>query len=693
MFTAAKPVWIKDKENEMNVAASFTETVGTLKKAEIHIAACSFYRIYVNGKFVAFGPARTASGYARVDVIPLSAYDCGEKNTVRIEVVAYNCRSLSTCIGKGFLAAEIIRGGDVIACTGKNFTAALMKKKEQKVERYSIQRHFTEIWDYTKEEEPAETVVTEYNSVYLERHAPYPVYRDVSALDAAVLGDFSDSGKEPERPIRHSWNPAPSYWGEFKQNEIELKPFRFVICQNQMPREKNIALPLTLKAGEYVIFDMKQIECGFIRLLASADEKTDVIIAFSEYFEGDKFDYSGISCHNAIECILGDGFNGEFLSFEPYTMKYGIVMVKSGALNISSFGVKTYERDMSTATVKVFPIEKHNKIYNAAMRTFAHNAVDLYTDCPSRERAGWLCDSYFTAHAEQYFFDDVPVEDDFLENFRICTAPQLARGLVPMSYPADVRVRDADGGTEHIPQWCMWYVLELKEYLTERRKGADCEPFRQSVELLLQYLETFENEDGLLEDVPSWNFVEWSAANKWTKNVNYPTNFLYAATLDAAGELYGRQSYKKKAEKVRRTAAEMSFDGELFTDNAVRNGEGLLKNTGNTSEICQYYAYLFGKIDLGDEKYSKYREHLFSGCKSAGREVEPINAFIGLYLRIKTLLDAKEYKLLLDEVEGFFGNMADITGTLWENTTNIGSLDHGFASYVAYAMSEAIENL
>ena len=27
MFTAAKPVWIKDKENEMNVAASFTVTM------------------------------------------------------------------------------------------------------------------------------------------------------------------------------------------------------------------------------------------------------------------------------------------------------------------------------------------------------------------------------------------------------------------------------------------------------------------------------------------------------------------------------------------------------------------------------------------------------------------------------------------------------------------------------------------
>ncbi len=693
MFINAEPVWLKDKENELNVAAAFTEKVGSLEGAEIYIAACTFYRIYVNGEFVAFGPARTASGYARVDVIPLSRFNRGEENTVRIEVVAYNCRALSTCLGKGFLTAEIRRRGEVIAYTGRDFSASLMREKEQKVERYSIQRHFTEIWDFTRVEEPCETVITEYTPKYLERRAPYPLYNDVLSKSAFVYGEFTDSGKEPERPIRHSWNHAPRYWGEFKQDEIERKPFRFVMRQVQNVKEKNVSLPLTLNAGEYAIFDMKQIECGFVSLTGKTAVESDVVIAYSEYFEGEKFDFSGISCHNAVECIFKEGFSGEFLSFEPYTMRFAIVMVKSGALSLSSFGVKTYEHDMSKAKIKEFPNKKHNDIYNAAKRTFAHNAVDIYTDCPSRERAGWLCDSYFTAYAEQYFFGEVPVEEDFLENFAFCTSPELPRGLVPMSFPADIHVRDIGGGTEHIPQWCMWYVLELKEHITERNTGTDREKFRQSVELLIDYLETFENEDGLLEDLPSWNFVEWSKANDWTRNVNYPTNFLYAATLDAAAELYGKESYKIKAKRVREKTAELSFDGELFIDNAVRDGDGILKNTGNVSEICQYYAYAFGNIDLDEKRFAEYKKHFLSGCKDAGRTVEPINAFIGLYMRIKALLQAKQYRLLLDEVEGFFGAMADKTGTLWELRTPTASLDHGFASYVAYAMCVALENL
>lgn len=35
------------------------------------------------------------------------------------------------------------------------------------------------------------------------------------------------------------------------------------------------------------------------------------------------------------------------------------------------------------------------KIADAAVETFRQGSVDLFMDCPSRERAGWLCDSFF----------------------------------------------------------------------------------------------------------------------------------------------------------------------------------------------------------------------------------------------------------------------------------------------------------
>ena len=74
MFKFAKPIFPKGKNTEMNVFAAFKANVPSLKGAEIKLAAYTFYSLYVNGEFVAFGPARTAKGYARVDVIDL--YRC-----------------------------------------------------------------------------------------------------------------------------------------------------------------------------------------------------------------------------------------------------------------------------------------------------------------------------------------------------------------------------------------------------------------------------------------------------------------------------------------------------------------------------------------------------------------------------------------------------------------------------------------
>ena len=197
----------------------------------------------------------------------------------------------------------------------------------------------------------------------------------------------------------------------------------------------------------------------------------------------------------------------------------------------------------------------------------------------------------------------------------------------------------------------------------------------------------------MLENLPSWNFVEWSDANTWTQNVNYPTNFLYSEMLLAAYRLYGVEEWRERAERIRAVACEKSFDGKLFTDNAVRDENSVLQNTGNTSEACQYYALLFGGVDWNAPQYAYLKEHVLHGfddVAASGRRFVPVNAFIGLYLRIKFLLREQLYDILLEELNDFFGEMVAKTGTLWEMRQLQCSLDHGFASYVAFAIAKAL---
>lgn len=693
-FKKAIPIFAAGKTLEKNTQITLLCDVKAPKNAVLRIAARSFYQIYVDDTFLAFGPARAAKGFARVDEISLADFsNTAGTLRIRIEVAGYACRSLSLTLEESFVCAEITAGEDILFATDVQTPLYLCPHRLQKTERYSMQRQFGEITDMRESAPVSDTFRVDAEIVpgirFLPRVAPYPAYRDVAAKICS-FGTFAYDASLPCKNNRYSSGGVDVRWGRYEESEIDFKPFRWIQKQRQTMLGGEAAFPITLHAGDYVMLDLSRIEAGFFTWRADVCAECDAVLGFSELCEADNFAFTDINCQNVMEYLLPVG-EVSLMSFEAYTARFAVLMVKSGALTLTDFGIKTYERNMSRARRCVFHDPVLDGIYDAARATFAHNAVDIFTDCPSRERAGWLCDSYFMGKTEDFFFGTHEVETAFLENYRLFeNEGDLPDGALPMCYPSE-----RENGNKFIPQWNMWYVLEVKEYLTSREPLADPALFRTSVMGVLRFLRRYENEDGLLEDLPSWNFVEWSKANEWVRNVNYPTNFLYAEVLSAAHALYGDDALSEKAAHIRRVAAEQSFDGEVFIDNAVRDEFGTLVRTRNSSEAGQYYAALFGGIDLSDARYAALKAHILDGFVSfaenlGDRGFVPVNAFIGRYLRMMTLEKMGEKALLLDNIKTFFGGMASLTGTLWEYKERKGSYDHGFASFVAPLLLWAI---
>ena len=702
MFANASPIWISGKVKEKNTLAVFRTHVSVKGEAELRIAVASFYRVFVDGRFVAFGPARTAKGYARVDRIPL-AFD-GAEHELILEVEGLGCRSLSTVLQKSYCIAELLVNGESVLWTGRDFEAFEPPYHVQKTERYSMQRHYTEVRDYRRgtamcSPEHRAPIAVLYNvAKFLERNVPYPKYdvvdlQECTSHGALVYDPEAAAALEEKNAKKKPYGEYDEWWGDFHPAEIYTRPYEWFLVQAQDKRGDACALPITLSAGEYAIFDLKQIETGFLRSAFEALEDADVVVAYSEYYEGARFSNKN-STRNVIEYFANAGQTIDTQSFEPYSFRFVMVMIRSGSIRLSRVGCMRYERTPDGVAYPDLGSDLRNLIYRASVRTLVQNSVDIYMDCPSRERAGWLCDSYFTGRAEHVLFGTSCVEHDFLENFRLFDGDEgIPQGALPMCYPADIIHRD-----EFIPQWDMWYVLELEEYLTKRAPKEDPALFRASVMGILDFLSRYENEDGLLEKLPSWNFVEWSRANKWTKDVNYPTNFLYARTLLAAYNLYGGDELLEKSRRVAEVAKQKSFNGELFVDHAIRGEDGVLRNAEDISEICQYYAILFADLDLHDAKYAALldmvtRVFLPSRVATPEFDVEPVNAFIGVYLRMDVLLKLGAYKQALAECEDFFGGMAQKTATLWENRTLTASCNHGFASYAAAVMLKCLDEL
>ena len=215
MFQKALPIWIPNQthQEKLNTQLLFTAEVPSLEATTLQLTAADFYRLTVNGHFVGFGPARTAKGYARVDSYDLSAYDNQKlyahdtsvrgmiqrrrPNEIRIEVAGYHCSTLATALQASFLAAELLDAvGAPILYTGgeyegEGFYCFHHSRRARNVERYSVQRHFTEIWNEHVEDPKADFLRTEVEPIegevtFLPRAVPLPRY-EVKDMDGFVL--------------------------------------------------------------------------------------------------------------------------------------------------------------------------------------------------------------------------------------------------------------------------------------------------------------------------------------------------------------------------------------------------------------------------------------------------------------------------------------------------------------------------
>ena len=240
MFKTARPVFAKGKEKEMNYQLLLKASLSSLKDVKLYITASSFYRLTINGSFAFFGPARAAIGHARVDVVDLSDYDSknGDKNNdIIIEVAGYYCKSLATVRQLSFVQAELRCGEEVLLATGENrpdFEAFCNVQRKQKADRYSMQRHFNEVWDLRNADifaDKNKVVLCEVdNSLSYLKSTPNPDFSCVDVDKCASRGSFVFDETLAYRENRYSGNQTPERmikddWGAYLNEEVFSRPY------------------------------------------------------------------------------------------------------------------------------------------------------------------------------------------------------------------------------------------------------------------------------------------------------------------------------------------------------------------------------------------------------------------------------------------------------------------------------------
>jgi alpha-L-rhamnosidase len=701
-FASAKPVWLDGREKEKNLFVGFRATVDgrDAERAVVRLTGSTICRLFVNGEFLGYGPARGPHGFYRVDEWPLKGRVQPGPNVIAIEVAGYNVNSFYFLDQPSFLQAEVVAGRKVLASTagaGAPFEAQALSSRVQKVQRYSFQRPFSEVYRLTPDADAwrtdgafdAQPLAAQPAVPLLPRRAPYPAF-DVRAPAREVFAGEAKLNAAKKVWADRTIKAIGPKLGGFPEAELATIPFYEVqrletASRSRTDRALVDGSPLALTSGQFRILDFGRNNSGFFGATLRCSAPCRVYFVFDEILDKEDVSVTRLSCCNVVAYDLAAAGTYRVETFEPYTLRYLKIMAAGAGCEVSDVHLRDYLNSATGRATFASSDPALNRIFEAARETFKQNAVDVFTDCPSRERAGWLCDSFFIGRVARDLCGDTRMERMFFENFQLPPQFQfLPDGMLPMCYPSDHN----DG--VYIPNWAMWFVIQLDEYLKRSGDRATVDALKPRVLALLDFFKTYKNSDGLLEKLPSWVFVEWSQANKLVQDVNYPSNMTYAEVLACAARLYDLPELQAEADQMRATIRRQSFDGTFFVDNAKRQPDGTLKPSGERTETCQYYAFFFGTAtpQTHPALWEMLRADFGPGRRLNNKhpEIHFANAFIGNYLRLELLSRAGLSSQILDETKGYFLKMADLTETLWENDTPTASCCHGFASHVERLM-------
>lgn len=638
------PVWVDEAATGSGVTVSFRSTFDWVdggEAPELQIAASAVYRAFLNGEFVGWGPARTVIGFARVDKWALNPLK--GRNVLTIEVAGYRFESYQYNGGEPFLSACVVAGGRTLVSAPTDFEAVEVRRTKTGP-KYSRQRGFVaEAYEVDGEDiawrkgeavsRPRLKLVSTACPKALPREVPYP--------DFTIRSDFVSATDAAGNGI-------------LRLNAVDTG---FVGLDVVCTQPGRIAFEFDEALGTNGVIDLSR--------------------------NGDPLS-SWHAMYNRLVWDVKEPGAYSMETIEPYTLKFAQVKVEGGAFASVRPYLRRCRNPLVSRSFYRSGDPRLNALFAAAQESLAQNAVDILTDCPSRERVGWLCDTFFSSEASAWLTGDFAIEREYLLNFARTDdyGKNVPAGAIPGFMPS------RRGGV--MPTYMMWYALQCcaaAERLSLSDRTAFLSVVGPRISGVFGWLEGFVKE-GLLENLPGWVFVEWSKANDYVKGVNYPANMLWALALERSGRLLGRQDWVARARSVRAAVRRQSFDGRFFHDQAQRGADGRLVRTEEAkTESCQYYAFFTGLATkatdpalwrtLVDELGPNRRGH---------DDMVASDAFIGWLLRLTLLARAGENARLLADMKTYYGGMARESGTFWEFADGHDSRCHAIGSYVAVLM-------
>ncbi len=633
------------------------------ERAPLYITADIFYQLWINGEYVAFGPARGYDKSKPFDEIDVGRFLKRGENTFAIRI--YNpgrgsFQNLPPETAGVIFAAQI---GDKVVLSDGSEECRFQKEIDRDTQQYSLQLPGNQEsinlgmgdpeW-FKKPQNKGTLSAKRAHTVNRYNCSPHYKFekRGIPMLDERIIevvpklvGTSEGDSKVFQKGDDTPRNIALVFAAEGTAH----------IPEDGSPEISELSVPASGK-GKYrsYVLDFGRVEIAKPIITVKGAKGGETIDAmYSEYLDEKNHSFPECSLLNskkslATRLICGSAESQTHQYFHPLGFRYMILRVRdnSGPIKVSvklrnhSYPFK--DRGMFESSDKLA-----NDIWKISKHTQKICSLDAYVDTPGREQAQWWGDARVQAW-NTFFLDPDP---------RL-----LRRGIDIIS-----RQRTPDGLTfghaptiAHeciLPDFSLIWMLTLYDYWYQTGDISVYEKHKETVESILSYFDRATNpKNGLVSYDPRyWLFLDWTNLNKKEGEPAILNLWLLNALdklsemCEASGLKEDDSEYSARAEKVRNAIVKNLLDPEtgLINEGIFGNGKP------NTRKVI--HAQILGKMNniAGLDFERAKSEIILPFIKGKKIDAEPSSYWV-VYV-LKTMIDegnAKEvYEYILDKWE------------------------------------------
>lgn len=506
---------------------------GKIASARLYISGLGYYESYLNGKFI--GEEHLHPGFT--DYSKRVLY--GVHDVTGLLKSGNNCLGIQ--LGNGWFNEQ--------TPTVWFFDKAPWRKRPQLIcELYIRYKDGREEWILSDGSWRTSTGALLFDNIHVG-----------VTYDARLEADgWSRAGFDDSRwqLVRLTQSPAP------------------VMEAHKMPgiRYRNLVKPVSVRQinDTCLIYDMGINFAGIVRLKVKGKRGTQICLRHAELLnEQGELDQRNISMHlrprNSREVIQSDLYilKGEGLEeFIPPFTYHGFQYVElTSDCPIEPQKVKLEGIVMSSGVEEAGSFECSdtlvNRIFDICRRSYLSNLFGIPTDCPTREKNGWMGDGFMVQEAGMLNYDSRNVYAKWVKDMIDAQdADGNVPGIVPTSWKWDSNWAGPiwDAAIFMVPSLLYQYSGDIESLRT----------IYPAAKRYLRYLATTEDEQGLIRHgLGDWLYYKAVTPSDFLVSCYYYyDNILMARMARLLGKDDEAVPYLAKAEKLKTAINNRYFDAE-----------------------------------------------------------------------------------------------------------------------------------